>query len=311
MFEAMEAMQAVGQAAAAAGGLMTAGGVGYAMLAVAVAERFTTSVREASGFTPRDAGLAYEDVRFHARGDDVRLAAWYLGARQPRGAVVLVHGRGASKGNELTVQAMALVRRLLDAELSVLMLDLRGHGDSDAARLTYGCNERLDVLGAVDWLIERGYRPGTIGVLGASMGGSAAIAAAAEEPAIGAVVSDSAFADFAAVLRHNFPRVMRTRLALALLPGALWWVRRWTGAALQAFRPAELARALQQRPLMLIHSKGDRFVIAEHAQQLAAAAGVEAWVSDTDGHVATFLAQPQEYGERVGAFFGQHLARAA
>lgn len=305
MFEAFEA------AAAAAGGLMTAGGVGYAMLAVAVAERFTTSVREASGFTPRDAGLAYEDVRFHARGDDVRLAAWYLGARQPRGAVVLVHGRGASKGNELTVQAMALVRRLLDAELSVLMLDLRGHGDSDAARLTYGCNERLDVLGAVDWLIERGYRPGTIGVLGASMGGSAAIAAAAEEPAIGAVVSDSAFADFAAVLRHNFPRVMRTRLALALLPGALWWVRRWTGAALQAFRPAELARALQQRPLMLIHSKGDRFVIAEHAQQLAAAAGVEAWVSDTDGHVATFLAQPQEYGERVGAFFGQHLARAA
>lgn len=298
-------------AMAATGGLVTAGSVGYAMLAVAVAERFTSAAREASSFTPRDAGLCYEDVRFHARGDDVRLAGWYLGARRPRGAVVLVHGRGASKGHELTVQAMALVRRLLDDELSVLMLDLRGHGDSDPARLTYGCNERLDVLGAVDWLVARGYRPGAIGVLGASMGGSAAIAAAAEEPAIGAVVSDSAFADFAAVLRHNFPRVMRTRAALALLPGALWWVRRWTGVALQAFRPAELARKLQQRPLLLIHSKGDRFVTAEHAQHLAAAAGTEAWVSDTEGHVATFVAQPQAYGERVGAFFRRHLAPAA
>jgi pimeloyl-ACP methyl ester carboxylesterase len=305
MFEAIEGV------AAAAGGLMTAGGVGYAALAVVGAERFTPAKREASGFTPRAAGMAYEDVRFHARADEVRLAAWYLGARRPRGAVILVHGRGASKGNELNMQAMALVRRLLDSELSVLMLDLRGHGDSDAARLTYGCNERLDVLGAVDWLIGRGYRPGTIGVLGASMGGSAAIAAAAEEPAIGAVVSDSAFADFAAVLRHNFPRVMRTRLALALLPGALWWVRRWTGVALQRFRPAELVRALQHRPLLLIHSRGDRFVTAEHAERLAAASGTEAWVSDTEGHVATFMAQPQEYGERVGGFFSRHLAGAA
>lgn len=98
MFESIEALQS---AAAAAGGLLTAGGVNYAALAVVVAERFTTAKRETSSFTPRDAGLAYEDLRFHARGDDVRLAAWYLGARCARGAVILVRGRGASKGNEL------------------------------------------------------------------------------------------------------------------------------------------------------------------------------------------------------------------
>lgn len=45
-------------ALATTGGLMTAGGLGYAMLAVAVAERFTSAERGASGFTPRDAGLA-------------------------------------------------------------------------------------------------------------------------------------------------------------------------------------------------------------------------------------------------------------
>jgi len=303
----IEALQTL---AATAGGLMTAGGVGYAALAVVVAERFTTSRRETSDFTPRHAGLAYEDVRFFARAGDVRLAAWYLGAEQPRGAVIMVHGRGASKGNELNLQAMGLVKQLLDSGLSVLMLDLRGHGDSDAARLTYGCNERFDVLGAVDWLMARGYRAGRIGVLGASMGGSAAIAAAAEETAIGAVISDSAFADFGAVLRHNFPRVMRTRLALGLLPGALWWVQRWTGVALQRFRPAELARRLRDIPLLLIHSKGDRFVTVAHAEHLADASGTEAWLSDTHDHVGTFAAQPQAYTERVDNFFRTHLLGA-
>jgi dipeptidyl aminopeptidase/acylaminoacyl peptidase len=52
------------------------------------------------------------------------------------------------------------------------MIDLRGHGGSSTARLTYGARESQDVLGAVDWLRARGH--GRIGVLGASMGAAPA-----------------------------------------------------------------------------------------------------------------------------------------
>ncbi len=300
-------MELMNTAALAAGGAMTLSGLGYVAASYVVAERFTTARSHATGFTPKDADLAYEDVRFHARYSELRLAAWHVAAAAPRGAVILVHGKGASKGNELNTQAMILVRGLLDEGLSVLMLDLRGHGESDAARMTYGLNERLDVLGAVDWLMEQGYAAGTIGVLGASMGASAAIAAAAEEPAIGAVASDSAFADFAQVLSYNFPRVMRTRFALALLPGALWMVERMTGAALHRFRPGELIERLNDVPLLLIHARGDRFITVEHVHRLAHASGTGAWVSDSDNHVGTFSSQPEAYVARVREFFRDGL----
>jgi alpha-beta hydrolase superfamily lysophospholipase len=59
---------------------------------------------------------------------------------------------------------VALARQLGEHGLSVLMIDLRGHGASTRARLTYGVREREDVLGAVDYLLDRGYAPGAIGV---------------------------------------------------------------------------------------------------------------------------------------------------
>src|SRR6185503_9494707 len=55
-------------------------------------------------------------------------------------------------------------------------------------RITYGSRERRDLLGAVDWLLAHGYVPGTIGVLGVSIGAVAGIDAANREPAIGALM---------------------------------------------------------------------------------------------------------------------------
>lgn len=283
----------------------------YVLVCAVVASRFTTGHRCNAQFSPADFGLLHETVELQPRGGkQLRLSAWYLPAQAARGAVVFVHGRDASKGHEVHPDAMGLVRKLLDDGLSVLMLDLRGHGESDEARMTYGFNERRDVLGAVDWLRGRGYQAGRIGVFGASMGGVAALGAAAEEAAIGAVVSDSAFADFGAVLKLNFPRVLRTRLALALLPGALLFVRGMTGASLGQFRPARLAAQLKARPLMLIHSAGDRFITVAHAHQLAEAAGCLAWITQTQGHVASFEADPEGYAQRVRAFYGAHLLQA-
>ena len=62
------------------------------------------------------------------------------------------------------------------------MIDLRGHGQSSPARMSFGLKEHRDILGAVDWLKGRGYRPGHIGVLGQSMGGASTLYAVAAEP---------------------------------------------------------------------------------------------------------------------------------
>jgi dipeptidyl aminopeptidase/acylaminoacyl peptidase len=280
----------------------------YAGLAGLVAQRFTSARRVAPGLAT---GVPTASaVRFAARDGQAQIAAWYMPVPQaaagsgPGRAVVFVHGKDACRGEELKGDSFALVRQLNDAGLAVLMIDLRGHGHSSAARLTYGSRERFDVLGAVDWLRQQGHS--RIGVLGASMGAASSLLAAADEPAIQALVADSAFCDFGQMIERQYRQLCR--LPAFLLPGALAFGRLLTGVTLQHVRPLDAAARLVGRPCLLIHSAGDRFIPAADAERLATAASAELWITDTPGHIGSYRGEPAAYSRRVLAFFSQHLA---
>lgn len=272
----------------------------YALLAAWVAQRFTTARRRSPVAQP----AAAQAVRFAARDGQADIAAWYLPADAARAAVVFVHGKDACRGDELKTDTQALARQFGAAGFAVLMIDLRGHGDSSRARLTYGQRERYDVLGAVDWLRAQGHR--RVGVLGASLGAASSLLAAADEPAIDALVADSAFADFGQMIERQFAR--QCRLPRCVLPGALAIGRALTGVALQRVRPLDAAARLDGRPCLMIHSAGDHFIPVDDAERLAFIAGAELWVTPTEGHIGSYRAAPAAYAERVTGFFAQHLA---
>ncbi len=287
------------------GATLALAGLCYVAVCSLVAHRFTRSRRTPPQAQQRHPSLDDRQVHFPARDGRARIDAWYLAAKPRRGAVVLVHGKDACRGDELKSPTFALVRTLLDAGLSVLCIDLRGHGTSSNARLSYGWHERHDVLGAVDYLIERGYTPGRIGVLGASMGGAAALLAAAQERAIGAVVTDSAFADFHQMIHRQYTKL--ARLPHCFLPGALVIGRLFMGVEVRRVRPLDHMAQLRGRPVLLIHAEGDRFVPADDASALARAAGAECWRTESDGHIGSYRHLPRAYTERVVAFFATHL----
>ena len=107
-------------------------------------------------------------VRLEARDGETLTALLYPGGQH---AVVLAHG-GVFDKESWSEQAAALV----DAGMTVLAFDFRGYGDGEP---TYGLpGKRLDVLAAIDFLAERGYE--RISLVGGSMGGQFAVAAAAE-----------------------------------------------------------------------------------------------------------------------------------
>lgn len=282
----------------------------YALLSCIAADRFSRCpprkpVHPSAFNLPR-----HEEVQFYSRDRQlIRLSAWYVPAPKARGAVVMVHGLGMNKGFTFGREQMPLVQHLLDAGLSILTIDLRGHGHSDAGRLTYGHDERLDVLGAVDWLLERGYAPGRIGLLGGSMGAVASIAAAAEEQAIGAVVADSAYADFGAMLWRNFlARELPGGTGRLMLPGTLLAGRALLGTFIHKFNPAGLAqRHLQHKPLLLIHAEGDRIVPVSQAYQLAKASQAQLWITSGGEHLSSFKDETPAYVERVSTFLRQGL----
>ena len=108
---------------------------------------------------------AFQTVGFPARDDALRLMAWYASTPAAMGAIILAHGRNACRGGELRGDTFELVAHFVSLGFSVLLIDLRGHGGSASARLTFGRRERRDILGAVDFLRavgegDRGeYRP--------------------------------------------------------------------------------------------------------------------------------------------------------
>ncbi len=280
-------------------------GLAYVLACACIAHRFTRVRPPRHMPHVAHPQLREHAVQFTARDGRAHIDAWYLPAEPRQGAVILVHGKDACRGEQGKAPSLALAARLRDVGMSVLLIDLRGHGDSSPARLSYGWHERHDVLGAVDFLRERGYAPGRIGVLGVSLGAGTAALAAAEETAIGAVVLDSAFASFEQMLGRQFSRL--SRLPDWFLPGTLAAARLLLGVDVRRVQPLSCMPRLRGRPVLVIHSQGDRFVPAADAHALAEACGGECWRTESEGHSGSYRALPLAYEIRVASFFARHL----
>lgn len=249
-------------------------------------------------------GLDFEVARFAARGEPVRLEGWFIPAlatADAARAVIIVHGKDGCRTCGFDGTMLRLAGELQRRGLSVLLIDLRGHGQSGDGRFTFGLRERRDIHGAVDWLLARGFAPGRIGLLGESMGAASSIGAAADEPAIGALVADSSYAELMPVLEQEFPKV--SGLPPALLPGAVLMGRLVVGEDIAASRPVDEIGRLAPRPVLIVHAAGDDVIAQSHAERLAAVAGVEPWIVAGDSHTDTFTAAPAAYAERVAIFF--------
>ncbi len=256
--------------------------------------------------TPAAVGAAYRDVSFPARGGDVQIAGWYLPRADATRAVVLVHGKDSSRAAEFGGRFVELAAGLQARGFAVLMIDMRGHGASGDARFSFGLEERRDIIGAVDWLRAQGFAPGSVGVLGVSMGAAAGIGAAAEEPAIGALVADCSYAEIEPLIRRHWTSA--SGLPDAFLPATLLMGRLILGHDLTQARPAEEIDDVAPRPVLIIHGAADAFTPVEHGRQLAAAnPAAEYWEVPGAAHARSYAADPQAYLERVAGFFERSL----
>ena len=259
-------------------------------------------------------GLPPPEVEMLVSRDGLRLAGWWFVHPSATASVVVAHGRGGDKRTSLWVAAD------LFPTYNVLLLDLRGHGDSSGSCSSVGYLERLDVLGAVDWLLERvGQQP--VGVLGISMGGAAAIQAAAESPAIRAVIADSPFARLyspvrEAICARGYPRAVSPVLAWSVCT-----VASWLGTPRGPWRdPLDVVARIAPRPLLIIHGQADEMIPVANAHALLDRAGpsAEAWILPEVGHAQAAAIEPAGYSAHVKRFFeaalrapGQPAAHAA
>ena len=265
--------------------------------------------------TPASFGLRYRDVTFFSRDDSILLHGWFLPGVLPDGrltverTVVLAHGMHANRATNLM---LGLSSALVHEGLAVFSFDMRGHGDAPPAALAGGTLEQRDVLGAVDFLRsgqlpypELGH-PRMLGGWGISLGAVALLLAAVQEPALQAIVSDSAYATMQSLVRQDFGP------AFCFIPGVRVIDRLLYGIDAYDGRPIDVVARIAPRPLLFIHGAADTDVPPADMFQLATAASrgsqarVQTWLVPGAHHIEAY-AVDHSYTQRVATFFVTEL----
>lgn len=243
---------------------------------------------------------------------EVGLAGWYVPAANgigPAGpTVVLTHGWRSNKSNMLERAA------ILHDAYNLLILDLRNHGQSSDAATTQGVREAADVRAMVDWL-EREKGPDRIALFGVSMGGATALAEAARDDRIDAVIAESTHATLANAAQarldgSGYPLSLPGSWAVLL--GSL--IR--TGEDVSAVDPVETAERLDERPLLLIHAGNDGAIGPDDAESIFAAAEAagsptELQVCAAADHAQSYRTCAEDYAAWVLGFLERVLAPAS
>jgi pimeloyl-ACP methyl ester carboxylesterase len=140
----------------------------YLLLALALVYAATRPERSPFEAVPSDFGLVAEEVEFVPRGGTLGLRGWFFPGSTEAAYLIFVHGIGDQRTGNKALDLAARLKRT--GNFNLLLFDLRAQGTSDGAYVSAGEFERFDVLGAYDFLLTRGAKPGRVGLIGRSYG---------------------------------------------------------------------------------------------------------------------------------------------
>jgi uncharacterized protein len=249
---------------------------------------------------PADVGLEYREVTL-TTADGVTLGAWYAPSTNGA-ALVLLHGSGSTRADVLDHAEVLSARGY-----GVLLLDARGHGDSEGHAMDLGWYGDADLAAAVDHLVASPDVTGGVGAVGMSMGGEEAIGAAAAIPELEAVVAEGATG----------------RRGTDWLPLQPAGIGRWSSAVFYAVQdvtasvlsgagpPIDLHGAVvaaAPTPMLLIAAgEVPREGVAGRRLEEAAPDRVELWEVPDVEHTGGLAAEADGWTSRVGAFLDRAL----
>jgi uncharacterized protein len=270
---------------------------------------------------PADFGLLSETVSFDST-DGIPLKAWWLpGSGTPRGLVIVAHGIDHTRQVMLPRAAF-----LVHGGYNVLLIDLRGHGESAGAVVSPGLLEARDILGALRYIRSRKNNEPVV-VLGVSYGAVASLISAAEAPEIAAVIGDGAFPtgkdvseDIARHYLHD-PRAnfwMRAMFSVSFLPGMsratalIYYLRTgiYLGPELLSVIPSASRIGV---PVLLISGERDWIVPTVRARRILSVIPgnrKQLVVIPNAVHDTTYSAAPALYAATVLSFLGKYVDSA-
>jgi esterase/lipase len=128
--------------------------------------------------------------------DQVAVSSWFIPNDSSKKAIILLNGIG---GNRLGVISRA--KFYVENGFNVLTPDLRATGSSGGDIISFGWNERYDLLACVDFLKEKGMEK--IAVHGMSLGAATIVYSFQENPNYDFVVLESCYDNITNALKNR------------------------------------------------------------------------------------------------------------
>ena len=242
-----------------------------------------------------------ENVEFSSRSG-ATIRGWYLKGTS-KGAALLLHGIRSNRSGMLNRAEL-----LYKEGYSVLLIDFQAHGESSGEKITFGWKESKDAQSAVEFLKQK--CPGEpIAVLGASLGGAAA------------VLANPPLAVEAMVLELVYPTIedatgARLQMQLGrygafLTPLLTWQLPIHLGISPRQLRPSEAIRQITT-PLLFLAGALDRHTPLEHSRKLfdAAHEPKELVIAQKSAHEDILELEPELYKSKVLPFLERFLRRS-
>ena len=207
-------------------------------------------------------GLPWREVTIPSvRGK--KLFGWFIAAGAGAPALAIVHGWG---GN--AEMMLPLAEPLHAAGYALLFFDARSHGRSDSDSFASLPRFAEDLGYAVDWLqLQPDVDTRSVGAIGHSVGGGAALLLASRRKDLASVVSLAAFAHPAAIMRRWLKQKRIPYWPLGAY--VLYYIQHVIGVRFDAIAPCHTIR-YANCPVLLAHGTEDETVPVSEVQEIYA-----------------------------------------
>lgn len=228
----------------------------------------------------------------------------FVNANHIKRWVICVHGyRSTGKRDMAFVGA-----KYFQEGFSVLIPDLRAHGESQGEYIGMGWLDRLDILNWVGWLVDK-YPDAEIILHGGSMGASAVLMTSGEKlpENVKLLIADSGFSSVYSEFKYILTKLIKFR-QFPIMTVANYRAKKFAGFSLiEASAVKQLGS--NHLPLLVIHGTADKFVPVGFSQQiLAATAGEHQYLEIAEaGHLLGMTMEPDVYWQTVFGFISQYL----
>lgn len=264
-------------------------------------------------------GLEYEEISFLSRKCESRalLRGWYIPSPGSQKCIIMIHGWRANRTHP-EAGLLEIAKALVSRGYNVLTFDLRGHGESEGNKVSFGCYEAYDVLGAFDFIVKKkNIPPQNIGLMGFSYGAMVSILAAGKEN-ISGVIADSGPGDTLAFIeKFTAKKVAKFFTPLfypvKFLTKILMWVMGiWFGINVNELDTGAAVKRIST-PIFFIYGTRDNvpYCLVQKLYQIKKRHPLDKiWVADAR-HTEIYRTYPRQYLEKVIKFFNAALKPAS